>query len=148
MRTTTFCCGYLALFLLCGLSDAHAQQERTQGAAADTVWIIVNHVKADHVEWFHSFLFDDLKPALAAHKPEWLENIRILLPVGQNEDSTYTYLFMTDPKLYPNYGMGLALVPMYGKEKSDEYIAKFYKSLKDSRQISFFQIESGWKKNP
>ena len=147
MRTPTLCSLGLALFLLAGLNDAHAQQQLTRAAAADTIWIIVNHVKADHVEWFHSFLFDDLKPAVAAHKPEWLENIRILLPVGQNEDSTYTYLFMTDPKLYASYRMSLALVPMYGKEKSDEYIAKFYESLRDSRQISFFQIESGWEKN-
>ena len=147
MRTTTFCCGYLALFLLSGLNNAYAQQERTQGAAADTVWIILNHVKADHVEWFHSFLFDDLKPALAEHKPEWLNNIRILTPLGQNADSTYTFVFMADPKIYKNYNMSLALEPMYGKEKSGELLAKFAASLKE-RQTNYYQIESGWKKNP
>ena len=146
IRLTRLLLAPLTVFLL-GLSvdNAFAQQELTRAAKGDTVWVLLNHVKPDKVEDFERFIYEVLKPAIEKHKPEWLTNVRVLHPAAQNEDSTYTYTFIMDPKMYPSYRFMVVMEPMYGKEKAEEYIQTlFSESLKDGRQISYLHVESAW----
>ena len=146
MRFTNLLVAALTVFLL-GVSadDAHAQQEQARAAKGDTVWVLLNHVKPDNVEHFERFIYEILKPAIKEHKPEWLTNVRLLHPAVQNEDGTYTYTFIMDPKMYPSYRFMVVMEPMYGTEKAEEYIQTlFVESLKDGKQIGYYHVESAW----
>lgn len=124
---------------------AIAQPEQTRAARGDTVWVLLNHVKPDKVEPFERFIYEVLKPAIAEHRPEWLVNARFLHPARPNEDGTYTYTFIMDPRLYPSYRFMVVMEPMYGKDQAEEYIQTlFTESLVDGRQVSYFHVESAW----
>ena len=146
MRLTYLFVVALTVYLF-GVSadDVFAQQEQTRAAEGDTVWVVLNHVKPDKVEDFERFIYEILKPAIKEHKPEWLTNVRLLHPAAPNEDGTYTYTFIMDPKMYPSYRFMVVMEPMYGTEEAEEYIQTlFSESLKDGKQIWYPHTESAW----
>ena len=74
-----------------------------QATQDDPVNVILNHVRADKREQFEEFVFEGLLPALrenARRDPmakKVLDQTRMLLPAEENDDGTYTYIWLMDP---------------------------------------------------
>ena len=116
-----------------------------QASVNDTVWVIRNHIKADKVSQFEDFNFNYLGPAGAEYDPQLLKTVRTLKPVKQNEDGTYTYIYLMDPAISPvGYGMMIFLTAKYGEEKASEYYKMFKDCLKDGKQEVIVTVQTAW----
>jgi ketosteroid isomerase-like protein len=114
-----------------------------RAALNDTVWIVSNRVKADKVKWFEDYNLNILGPATAEYYPMMRNTVRLLKPVKQNKDGTYTYLYLMDPAIDPDhYDMLVPLTAKYGEEKANEYIDTFADCLIDGKQESAVMVES------
>ena len=100
----------------------------------DNVWVIWNYVKADKVSQFEDFNFNYLEPAAAEYYPQMRSTIRLLKPVKQNKDGTFTYIYLMDPAIRTNYDMMLPLTAKYGEENAKDYLIMFKDCLKDGKQ--------------
>lgn len=81
---------------------AHAQSKSyTRSKEGDQVWLIVNYVKAESKQAFEKFMEEVFFKALTTSKiperAEQYQKTRWLLPAQQNEDGTWTYVFIMDP---------------------------------------------------
>jgi len=113
--------------------------------ANDTVWVVQTHVKADKLKQFEDFNINYLAPAAREADSEVRSTVRILKPVKQNTDGTYTYIYMLDPMININrYGIVRALTFKYGKEKADKYFRMFKDCLKDNDQEVLKTIQTSW----
>ena len=111
----------------------------------DTVWVVMNHIKADKVSQFEDYNSNYLGPAGAEYDPQLLNNVRILKPVEQNKDGTYTYFYIMDPANSPvGYDMMVFLTAKYGEEKADEYYKMFVDCLKDGKQEMIATVQAAW----
>jgi len=111
----------------------------------DTVWVIWNHVKADKVAQFEDYNSKYLGPAAAEYDPQLINNVRILKPVEQNEDGTFTYFYLMDPANSPvGYDMMFFLTAKYGEEKASEYYKMFVDCLKDGKQEGIVTVQAAW----
>ncbi len=111
----------------------------------DTVWVIWNHIKADKVSQFEDFNFNYLEPAVAEYYPNMRNTVRVLKPVEQNKDMTYTYFYIMDPATSPyGYDMILPLTAKYGEEKASEYLKMFTDCLKDGKQEWVLTVQTAW----
>ena len=110
----------------------------------DTVWVIRDRIKADKVSQFEDFNFNYLEPAAAEYNPQVKKSVRILKPVEQNEDGTYTYIYLMDPAISTDYSMMLPLTAKYGEEKADEYYKMFVDCLKDGKEELIVTVQSAW----
>jgi len=114
-------------------SDLPIPQARA--AANETVWVILNRVKADKALQFEEFNLSILEPAAAENFSERKKTVRLLKPVGPNKDGTFTYFYLMDPAYPGGYDMAEALTAKYGKEKSDEYLKMFADCLVDGQEM-------------
>lgn len=111
----------------------------------DTVWVVWNYIKADKVSQFEDFNSNYLGPAGAEYDPQLLNTVRILKPVEQNEDGTYTYFYLMDPATSPvGYDMMIFLTAKYGEEKAGEYYKMFTDCLKDGKQEWVVTVQTAW----
>ncbi len=111
----------------------------------DTVWVVWNPIKADKVSQFEDFNSNYLGPAVAEYDPQLLNIVRILKPVEQNEDGTYTYFYLMDPATSPvGYDMMFFLTAKYGEEKAAEYLKMFVDCLKDGKQEVIVTVQTAW----
>jgi len=111
----------------------------------DTVWIALNYVKANKVSQFKDFNFKYLGPAVRKHYPSMLNTARFLIPLTQNEDGTYTYIYLMDPAIDPDgYEMGLPLTAEYGEGKAKEYLKMYTDCLKDGKQEFIATVQTEW----
>jgi len=97
-----------------------------RAAEGDTMWIILNHVKADKQEQFEKLMHEVVWPTLQKSDSlgqEIANHTRVLHPCKMNEDSTFTYIFIMDPLLKgADYSASSVLSKEYDKEKADEYV--------------------------
>lgn len=107
---------------------------KSQASINDNVWVIWNFVKADKVSQFEDFNFNYLEPAAAEYYPQMRSTIRLLKPVKQNKDGTFTYIYLMDPAIRTNYDMMLPLTAKYGEENAKDYLIMFKDCLKDGKQ--------------
>jgi len=120
--------------------------ERTciRAKEGETMWVLLNHVKADKREVFERFMFDIIMPIGARTEPEVLNKTRILKPTAVNKDGTYTYIFLMDPLVAGGeYDFEPILKREYPPEKIEEYLRMFYDSLVVD-QVEFVVTQSAW----
>lgn len=111
----------------------------------DTVWVILNRIKADKVSQFEEFNFKYLEPATAEYYPKMRNTVRMLRPVEQNEDGTYTYFYLMDAATSPDgYDMKIPLTAKYGEEKANEYLKMFTDCLKKGKQECIVTVQTKW----
>jgi hypothetical protein len=111
---------------------------------AERVWVLLNHVKADKWEQHERFVHDVLVPALEKVEPSALRRTRFLCPVEQNEDGTYTSVFLMDPLVEgADYDIMSLLKKAYGEEQAEEYIQLWGESLA-SHQVGYDLVQSPW----
>lgn len=120
-----------------------AVQART--AADSHIMIVLNYIKADKVTQFEDFYRNYLAVAGAEYFPEIKKTVRVQKPVQQNEDGTYTYIFLMDPYMESaSYDMGFVLSAKYGEEKADEYVNMYLDCLQDKQTQVISALETGW----
>ncbi len=92
----------------------------------DTMWVLLNHIKADKCKQFETFVHEILWPIALKTDPisqQVGHHTRVLHPVEMNEDSTYTYVFIMDPVIQgANYQFSYYLKKKYDEEKTKEYL--------------------------
>ena len=128
---------------------AHATKDLTgssvRAAKGDTVWVLLNHIKADKCEQFEKFVHEILWPValkLDAIDQKVAKQTRVLHPVEMNEDSTYTYVFLMDPAIpNANYQVMYYLKKGYGEEKAKEY-SKMFEECYANPQVGYTLIQS------
>jgi hypothetical protein len=113
-----------------GKATPHKAPSRALSQPGDTVWIIVNPVKANKREQFekfvHEIFFDkasDKTNKLSPQDRQAFRQTRILHPVAPEADGTWSYIFFVDPVLKGvDYGIEPMLVKLYGEVKAQEYM--------------------------
>ena len=97
-----------------------------RAAKGDTVWVLLNHIKADQREQFEKFVHEILWPIALESDPisqQVAHHTRVLHPVEMNKDSTYTYIFIMDPVIQgANYQFSYYLKKKHDEEKTKEYL--------------------------
>jgi len=116
-----------------------------RASKGDTVWVLLNQIKADKREQFEKFVHEILWPVALKLDPidqKVAKQTRVLHPVEMNKDSTYTYVFLMDP-LIPgaSYEVMYYLKKGYGEEKAKEY-SKVFEECYASPQIGYTLIQS------
>lgn len=106
-------------------SEPVASQSEIRAVKGDTVWVLINHVKAEKKEDFESFHTDIFNPILenltdAVEKANF-DKVRFLNPIRQSRDSTYAYVYIADP-----YARGKSSIPYFLKKKYSEEEAKIH----------------------
>ena len=111
----------------------------------DTVWVIINHVKPDQREQFEKFvheIFWNGAKKLSPEEQRVFKQTRILHPVEQEQDGTYSYVFIMDPVIPgADYNIKNLLNKMYGEQKADEHFKMFLESLTGD-QTRYILIQS------
>jgi hypothetical protein len=104
-----------------------------RAAKNDTVWVALNHVKADKREQFEKFVHEIAWPAaesLGASQQKAAGQTRVLHPKEPNEDGTFTYVFIMDPVVPDaDYSFNSFLRKLYSEEEVQEYVKMFSESL-------------------
>ncbi len=138
----------LAVVLLCATTTQAQKSKkglRPMANAGDTVWVFVNHVKADKKEQFEKFAYEIFWPMakkLSAADQKVFNQTRILSPTQQEADGTYSYLFIMDPVVSGgDYDISSLLKKMYGEEKAKEYDNMFVETLA-SGQTGYILVQS------
>lgn len=117
-------------------------RETIRAAQNEPVWVMVNHVKADKWEQHKHFIHDLLMPAAEKVDPAAFRHTRVLHPAEQNEDGTYTSVFIMDPVIKSaDYNILNLLKRAYGIDKADEYFQLWMDSLA-SPQTGYELIQS------
>ncbi|MFD2220885.1 hypothetical protein [Hymenobacter bucti] len=100
-------------------------QQAPRAATGDTVWVIMNHVKADKRAQFERFCSEQFWPMARKLSPadqRAFRQTRVLNATRPDADGTYTYLFIMDPRIPKmNYSINAFLEKMYGKEQAVTY---------------------------
>ena len=127
--------GIILLVLLLAELPGHAQgvragvpkapPKRALALTSDTVWVIVNHIKADKRAQFEHFCTELFWPGaakLSAAEQRVFRQTRVLNATRPDADGTYAYLFIMDPVLRgASYDIPMYLNKMYGAEKAAAY---------------------------
>lgn len=117
----------------------------TRANVNDTVWVVLNRIKANKVSQFEDFNFNYLEPAAAEYYPNTRKTVRTLRPIEQNENGIFFYFYLMDPAISPDgYDMILPLTAKYGEEKANEYLKMFNDCLKDGKQELIVTIQTTW----
>jgi len=99
-------------------------------AEPGTMWVILNHVKADRRANFEAFLYERLLPALQKASAsdqtsaKLHKQTRVLVPKEANSDGTYTYIWVMDPVVPgADYDYRAILERAYSKADTDGALA-------------------------
>ena len=110
----------------------------------ERMWVLLNHVEADKWEQHQRFVHDVLVPAMEKVEPFALRHVRFLHPAEQNEDGTYTSVFLMDPLVEDaDYDILSLLTKAYGKEKAEEYVQLWGENLAGP-QVGYDLFQSPW----
>ena len=148
--------GAVIVLLFTGLTapvPAQAQTEMKMGSAAcfraekgDTMWVILNQVKADKCDQFEKLIQEVCWPIFEASEPQYQKaahHTRFLLPVQMNKDSTFTYIFIMDPVIRGvDYQFGSVLKMKYDESETDQYLKQIGECFAGP-QIMFPVVQSG-----
>jgi uncharacterized protein (TIGR02246 family) len=134
------------------ISHAMWNQDETQLSRAvqgDTVWVLLNHVKADKREQFEKFISDVLIPAATklsktdSKRAASRLQTRTLFPAAKNEDGTYTYVWLMDPVVAGlDYSFKGMFSEIYTPDETEKYIKMFNDALVEP-QIRYTLIQKG-----
>lgn len=128
---------FLPVFMLLSItmSSISAQnQNKTK------VWIIISYVKensqVDYEKWMTGIFFEPMKTTQDSILKKQFNATRWLMPVRQNEDKTWTYVFFMDPVI-PNgdYDIEHFLVKTYGEVKGKAYFQEYEGFMASAPQI-------------
>jgi hypothetical protein len=136
---------FLLGFIPRGALGQGRQQQRSLAVTGDTVWVIVNPVKADKRADFERFVHEIFWPGaskLSKEEQKLFRQTRILHPVKPEADGTYSYFFIMDP-LNPrgNYNIEHFLTEMYGEIKAKEHM-KLYTDAMAGEQKQYKVVQS------
>ena len=124
--------------------NVNVARETIRAAVDERMWVLLNHVKADKWEQHVHFVHHILMPAAGKVAPSALRLTRFLQPAGQNEDGTYTSVFLMDPLVEgADYDILSLLKKAYGEEKAEEYIQLWNESL-SGPQVGYDLTQSSW----
>ena len=102
---------------------------RLMAKEGDTVWVFVNHVKADKREQFERFVHENFWPGAKKLRPadqHVFQQTRVLHPIQAEADGTYSYLFIMDPVVPgADYYIENLIRKMYEEKKANEYLKMF-----------------------
>jgi hypothetical protein len=122
--------------------NANVARETIRAGEGERVWILLNQVKPGKWEQHEHFVHSILMPAAREAEPAAFRHSRFLHPAGQNEDGTYTSVFLMDPYIEgADYLILSLLKKAYGDDKAEEYIQLWNESLA-SDQVSYDLIQS------
>ncbi|HEX5154125.1 MAG TPA: hypothetical protein VFW07_21910 [Parafilimonas sp.] len=126
---------------------AQTAARTTTAKQGDTVWVLVNHIKADKREQFEKFvseIFWPMAKKLNAQDQKVFHQTRVLYPVKPETDGTYSYLFIMDPVIAGgDYDIEHLLQKMYGEQKGAEYMLMFNETAAGD-QTWYVTVQSGY----
>ena len=127
-------------------SSPHSQQSsRTIARENDTVWVIVNPVKADKRAQFEKFINEVFWPGakkLSVKEQQVFTQTRVLYPTKQEADGSYNYMFIMDQVITGgDYDIESLLKKIYGEPKANEYI-QMYNETTAAPQIMYSEVQS------
>lgn len=101
-----------------------------QSASEPRVWVIVNYVKesakADYEKWMTDIFFAPMKTTTNPILKNQYAATRWLKPSQQNENKTWTYIFLMNPVIEGgDYDIESHLVKTYGVEKGKAYRTQY-----------------------
>ena len=139
---------YLILFIsLCIFS---CDKRNVVASSGESMWVILNHVKADKRQQFEKFVYEILLPALKEDakvdltSKKIIEQTRMLEPSRANKDSSYTYIWLMDPIVKDaDYSYPGILNKFYSPEETKKYISMNDDCLL-SPQIGFRIKQGSW----
>lgn len=117
----------LAIFLLPLSAYAQSKPSAKEG---EQVWLIINYVKNESKQSFEQFMdevfFKVLSKSTAPQRAEQSQKTRWLTPAKQNEDGTWTYVFIMDPVVAnAEYDIEKLFQEQYSPEKSTELFKQY-----------------------
>ena len=120
----------VVLVLCTGLYAQDHPYISNEPASGDTVWVILNHVKADKRPQFERFVYEVLLPALEKNAEgdpisrNIIEHTRMLEPRSANKDSSYTYIWFMDPVVKEaNYSYAGIIGAVHSPEETEKYLS-------------------------
>ncbi|MDP9317300.1 MAG: hypothetical protein M3R24_41665 [Chloroflexota bacterium] len=115
-----------------------------RAATDEPVMIVVSPVKADQWEQHEHFVRNILLPASEKLDPVAHRQVRFLVPTKQNEDGTYTAIFLMDPRQEGlAYDIQEVLAKVYGEQQAEEYLQRFVNTLAGD-QVVYEMRQSSW----
>jgi hypothetical protein len=132
---TIFLAMLASCFISCGqktenVKSENLSREQMRAKDGDEVLIVVTYVKdeskSDFEKWINDVLYAALNKTTNPMKIDQLKVTRWLEPTQQNEDKTWTYVWIMDP-IIPNtdYDIPTFLNKEYGEEKGKEHWEKY-----------------------
>ncbi len=124
------------------IRNMNVARETIRAAEGERMWVLLNHVKADKWEQHEHFVHNILMPAAEKVDPAAFRHTRFLHPAEQNEDGTYTSVWLMDPVIEgAEYDILSLLKQAYGEDKAEEYGQLWEESLV-SPQVGYGLIQS------
>lgn len=119
-------------------------REMIRAKQNEPMWVVVNRVKAERWEEHVRFIHDILTPASEKVDPVTYRHVRFLVPTKQNDDGTYTSIFLMDP-LLPDaeYNILKILIQAYGEQKAQEEMGKWAETFAGEQSLYEMQ-QSPW----
>lgn len=121
----------------------------SRAAQGDTVWVILNHVKADKRQDFERFLHEVFWPAgrrVGMADPVvalTFSKTRILHPTQRNPDGTYTYAFIMDPRIPgANYSIEELLRRGFSQGEADRHFREGFADALARPQEQYVMVQS------
>ena len=116
------------------------ERKRNRAVEGDEVWVILNHVKAEHWEEYKDFVLNIFIPAAEKIEPSEMANTRFLYSDEPNEEGMCTSIWLMDPVVQDgNYSIENILKQEYGEEQGQEYFRMF-----NAEQVGFRVQQSPW----
>ena len=138
------------LILIISLSIFSCDKRNVVASSGESMWVILNHVKADKRQEFEKFVYEILLPALKEDakvdltSKKIIEQTRMLEPKRANKDSSYTYIWLMDPIVKDaDYSYPGILNKVYSPEETKKYISMNDECLV-SPQIGFRVKQGSW----
>ena len=100
--------------------------DRYRAVEEESVWVLVNRIKADKKEVFEELIYNDIlknsKEAGGA-QADIISSVRILNPMNPDEDGNFTYVFIMDPMIEGvDYSIGSVLLQFFDEEVANEKV--------------------------
>ena len=138
------------LILIISFSIFSCNNKNVVASSGESMWVILNHVKADKRQQFEEFAYKVLLPALEENAisnlttRKMIGQTRMLEPSRSNKDSSYTYIWLMDPIVKDaDYSYPGILNKVYSPEETKKYISMNDECLV-SPQIGYRVKRGSW----
>ncbi|MBT4318719.1 MAG: hypothetical protein HN653_07500 [Candidatus Marinimicrobia bacterium] len=128
----------------------NVNSQTTEAKQGESMWVLLNHVKADKRQQFEKFVYEVLFPALKENAKKdiisrnIIEQTRMLEPRRANKDSSYTYIWLMDPIVKnADYSYSGILSQVYSSEDTKKYISMHNECLV-SPQFAYRVKQGSW----